>query len=208
MHDLVMERASLAAKHEFDALPRSAEVDVHPSRRCELLTLAELANRLVPGIRIGAAELERYYAFDPQSILTFNRKGRLLGAVAFLYLNSRGHDALLLDDMSLTHPDMELLADRADEVSAIYVWAIAGQGRAMAGLGNVSEHLCRPRFVAADLFAHPATAAGRDLMIALGFKQIPSFQPDLWCYARLWNRLSPTSPVPGLSTRSHVDARH
>lgn len=208
MHDLVMERASLAARHDFDALPRSAEVDVHPCRHSELSTLAEMANRLVPGIRIGEAELGRYYTFDPQSILTFNRRGRLLGAVAFLYLNSRGHDALLLDEMSLTHPDMKLLADRADEVSAIYVWAIAGQGRAMAGLGNVSEHLCKPRFVAADLFAHPATAAGRDLMIALGFQQIPSFQPDLWCYERPWNRLSPILPVPGLSIRSHVDARH
>ena len=208
MRDLVMERASLAARHDFDALPRSAEINVQPCKRSELSVLAEMANRLVPGIRIGEVELERYYAFDPESILTFNRMGRLLGAVAFLYLNNRGHDALLLDEMSLTHPDMGLLADRADEVSAIYVWAIAGQGRAMAGLGNVSEHFCEPRFVAADLFAHPATAAGRDLMVALGFKQIPSFQPDLWCYERPWNRPSPMLPASSLSARSYADARH
>jgi hypothetical protein len=208
MRDLVLERASLAARHDFDTLPRSAEVDVHPCRRPELSVLAEMANRLVPGIRIGEAELERYYAFDPESILTFNHRGRLLGAVAFLYLTDRGHDALLLDEMSLTHPDLGLLAGRDEEVSAIYVWAIAGQGRSMAGLGNVSEHLCKPRLVIADLFAHPATAAGRDLMVALGFKQIPSFQPDLWCYERPWNRSSPMSPASNLSARSYADARH
>ena len=104
-----------------------------------------MANRLVPGVQITEPDLARYYRFDPGSILTFSRNDKLLGAVAFLYLNSRGHDALMLDEICLTHPDIGLLAAASEEVSAIYVWAIAGQGRAMAGLGNVSEHLSRPR---------------------------------------------------------------
>ena len=55
-----------------------------------------MANRLVPGVQITEPDLERYFNFDPGSILTFSRKNKLLGAVAFIYLNRSGHDALIL----------------------------------------------------------------------------------------------------------------
>jgi hypothetical protein len=151
--------------------------------------------------------LRKYLAFDPECILTFSRQERLLGAIAFLYLNRRGHDALILGEISLTHPDIGFLAGRNDEASATYIWAIAATGRGIAGLGKAAAHLRTPRYVGADCFAQPSTAAGRDLLTATGFKQIPSFQPDLWCYERPWNRLpSNTSAVK--STRSFADARH
>ena len=208
MRDPVMERASLTVRHDFDMLPRSAEIDVQPARPSELSALADMANRLVPGVRITEPDLERYFTFDPESILTFSRKERLLGAVAFLYLNRRGHDALILDDINLTHPDFGLLAARSDEVSAIYVWAIAGLGRAMAGLGNVSTHLSGPRLASADLYAQPSSADGRNLMIAIGFESIPSLQHELWRYRRPWNRLPPNMPASNVSARSIADARH
>jgi hypothetical protein len=206
MRDPVMERASSAVRHDFDALPRSMEIDVQPAQRCELSALADMANRLVPGVQITEPDLERYYEFDPESILTFSRKCKLLGAVAFLYLNRRGHEALLLDQMNLTHPDFALLAGRANEVSAIYVWAIAGQGRAMAGLGNVSRQLSQPRLVSADLYAQPSSADGRNLMIALGFEPIASHQRELWRYQRPWNRV-PSNAQATPAARSFADAR-
>jgi hypothetical protein len=206
MHDPVMERVSLAVRHDFDALPRSAEIEVQPARHSELSTLADMANRLVPGIQSTGTALERYFAFDPESILTFSRHKKLLGAVAFLYLNSRGHDALILDTMNLTHPDLGLLAGCSEEVSAIYVWAIAGRGRAMLGLGNVSTHLSEPRLAPADLYAQPSSADGRNLMVALGFERISSFQHELWRYERPWNRLSSNARAV-TSARSFADAR-
>jgi hypothetical protein len=207
MPEALLERGSLAGRHDFDLLPRSTDIQVRPAQLAELSVLAEMANRLVPGVRIGEEGLTRYFKFDPNCILTFSRKGKLLGAVAFLYLNDAGLDALVLDEMSLTHPDVRHLAKQSEQVSAIYVWAIAGQGRAMAGLGNISEHFCYPRFVFADLYAHPATTAGRDLMVTLGFQPIPSFQPDLWCYQRPWNRLPQITPTSHQSARSNADAR-
>jgi hypothetical protein len=189
-------------------LPRSAEIDVRPAQRSELSALADMANRLVPGVRITELDLRTYFKFDPESILTFSRKGTLLGAVAFLYLNSRGHDALILDDIDLTHPEIQLLAEPSDEVSAIYVWAIAGQGRAMAGLGNVSRALSQPRLAPADLYAQPSSADGRNLMIALGFEPIPSFQSELWSYVRPWNRFPSNIPASNVPARSFADARH
>jgi|SRR5882724_7517235 len=208
MRDPVMERVSFAARHDFDMLPRSAEVDVQPARHSELSALADMANRLVPGVQITEPDLERYFEFDPKSILTFRRKNKLLGAVAFLYLNSRGHDALILDEMSLTHPEVGLLSGHSDEVSAIYVWAIAGQGKAMAGLGNVSRHLCARRLAVADIYAQPSSADGRNLMIALGFEPISSFQTELWRYVRPWNRHSPKKAESVALARSFADARH
>ncbi len=208
MRDRVMERVSLAARHDFDMLPRSAEIDVQPARHSELSALADMGNRMVPGVQITEPDLERYFAFDPGSILTFSRKEKLLGAVAFLYLNGRGHDALIRDEIKLTQPDFGLLAGRSDKVSAIYVWAIAGHGKAMAGLGNVSTHLSEPRLACADLYAQPSSADGRNLMIAIGFQPISSFQNELWRYQRPWNRRPPNMPASNVSARSIADARH
>src|SRR5450631_4369766 len=104
MPEALLERGSLAGRHDFDLLPRSTDIQVRPAQQAELSVLAEMANRLVPGVRIGEEDLTRYFKFDPNCILTFSRKGKLLGAVAFLYLNDAGLDALVLDEMSLTHP--------------------------------------------------------------------------------------------------------
>ncbi|WP_291686461.1 hypothetical protein [Bradyrhizobium sp.] len=207
MRDPVKERPPLAAKRDFDLLPRSVEIDVRPARRPELSAIAEMGNRMVPGVHIAEPDLERYFAFDPGSILTFNRQSKLLGAVAFLYLNRRGHDALMHAEMNLTHPDFSLLAGRSDEASAIYVWAIAGRGKAMAGLGNVSKHLCQTRLAAADLYAQPSSEDGRNLMIAIGFEPVPSLQRELWRYQRPWNRIS-ANARPVTSAGSFADARH
>src|SRR4051794_38478884 len=106
----VMERAPLAAKRDFDLLPRSAEIGVCPAVNTTLGELAEMANRLVPGVQITEPDLAKYHRFDPDSILTFSRNGKLLGAVAFLFLNSRGHDALILDEINLKNPDFGFLS--------------------------------------------------------------------------------------------------
>ncbi len=208
MGNPVKKRACLADRHEFDSLPTSSEIEVRLARYSELSILSDMAHCLVPGVEVTEPILRSYFTLDPQCILTFNRQGKLLGAIAFLYLNDRGHDALVLDEISLTHPDSRLLAGPDDEVSAIYMWAIATTGRGIAGLGKAAAHLRTPRYVNADCFAQPSTQAGRDLLIATGFRQIPSFQPDLWCYERPWNCVSKKIPASTISAGSFADARH
>ena len=203
-----MERGSFAPRHDFDALPLSPEVDVHCAGFSEIAALAEMAHRLVPGVQIGAAELATYFAFDPQSILTFTRRGDLLGGMAFLFLNDRGHDALLLDDICLTAPETRYLASANDDVAAIYIWAIAATGRGIAGLGKAAAHLRQIRFRGADCYAQPSTVAGREIMRATGFEPVPSFQPDLWCYERPWHRQRMRMPSAIIQARSFADARH
>ena len=203
-----MERGSFAPRHDFDALPLSPEVDVHCAGFSEIAALAEMAHRLVPGVQIGAAELATYFAFDPQSILTFTRRGDLLGGMAFLFLNDRGHDALLLDDICLTAPETRYLASANDDVAAIYIWAIAATGRGIAGLGKAAAHLRQIRFRGADCYAQPSTVAGREIMRATGFEPVPSFQPDLWCYERPWHRQPMRVPSAIIQARSFADARY
>jgi hypothetical protein len=203
-----MERGSFAARHDFDALPLSSEVDVRCAQFSEIAVLSEMARQLVPGVQIGTAELAKYFTFDPQSILTFSRKGNLLGGMAFLFLNERGHDALLLDEICLTAPERRHLAAAGADVSAIYIWAIAATGRGIAGLGKASAHLRQVRFRGADCYAQPSTVAGREIMKATGFEPIASFQPDLWCYERPWHRQPMRMPGAIIQARSFADARH
>jgi len=205
---MAMERGSFAARHDFDALPLSENVDVRCAQFSEIAALAELAHRLVPGVRIGAAELARYFAFDPESILTFSRNGDLVGGMAFLFLNDCGHDALLLDEICLTAPETHYLASANEEVAAIYIWAIAATGRGIAGLGKAAAHLRQLRFRSADCYAQPSTVAGRDIMKATGFAPVPSFQPDLWCYERPWHRQPLRMPGAIIQARSFADARY
>jgi hypothetical protein len=206
MRNPAKERATLAARHDFDSLSTLSEVEVGPVRYSELSTVADMGRRLVPGVQITEPVLRKYFTFDPECLLTFHRQQKLLGAMAFLYLNSRGHDALMSGEISLTQPDIGLLAGSHDAVSATYIWAIASTGRGIAGLGKAAAHLRAPRYINADCFAQPSTMAGRDLLMATGFRRIASFQPDLWRYQRPWNRL-PSNASVVTSTRSLADAR-
>jgi hypothetical protein len=208
MRSRIMERACFAARHDFDSLSINPDIEVRFAQHRELPILADMAHRMVPGVQMTAPVLASYLAFDPETILTFSRQDRLLGSAAFLYLNSRGHDALILDDITLTRPEFGWLAGGEEEVSAIYLWAIAATGRGIAGYGKVAAHLRTPRYVNADVFAQPSSKDGRDLLVSTCFKQIPSFQPDLWCYQRPWNRVLPDSPPLSAAERSYVNAGH
>jgi hypothetical protein len=204
-----MERVSLTNKrHDFDSLSTNTSIEVRPARSSEIAVIADMATRLVPGVEIGEQALRRHFDFDPECILTFSWRERLLGGMAFLYLNIRGHDALILGEMSLSSPDFELFAGSDEQVSATYIWAIGATGRGIAGLGKAAAYLRKPRYLNADCFAQPSTKAGRDLLIAMGFIQMPSFQPDLWCYQRPWKRLPMPEPMSSSSARSFEDARY
>ncbi|WP_375414045.1 hypothetical protein [uncultured Bradyrhizobium sp.] len=206
MHKVTRESGDLVARHDLDGLLLSATISAEPAELHQLAALAEIANREIPGVNASEAGLTQFLRDDPESIFAFRRRETLLGGIAFLYLNCRGQDALLLDNIDLKNPGREFLARGGEEVSAIYVWALAGYGRAAIGLGNVAARLRRPRFIGADYFAQPSTAAGRDLLVALGFKSTPSYQPDLWRYERRSQHFPIHMPAPISSARSFLNA--
>jgi hypothetical protein len=198
--------ADYSARHELDRLPPSTVVDAGPARLDELDQLAAIAKREIPGVNASAG-LAQCLRADPESIFSFRRARKVIGGIAFLHLNDSGHDALLLDTIDLKHPESCYLARADESVAAIYVWALAGYGRAVLGLGSVAAHLRSSRFLDADYYAQPSSKDGRELLIALGFSPTQSFQPDLWWYQRPWHRLQGTGAI-NLATERTIDARH
>ena len=193
-------------RHELDRLVPSAVIDAGPARQDELAQLAAIARREIPGVN-ASAELAQCLEADPESIFSFRRAGTVVGGIAFLFLNDSGHDALLLDNIDLKNPQTACLARPDEPVAAIYVWALAGHGRAVLGLGSVAARLRASRFMAADYYAQPSSKDGRDLLIALGFSPMQSRRPDLWCYQRPWHRLHGIAAL-NLATGRAIDARH
>src|SRR5882672_7653047 len=200
--------ADFAGRHELDRLVTTNAITAGPATYEQLADLAAVAKKEIPGVNASEGGLVQFLRDDPESIFAFQRDGRLLGGIALLYLNCRGHDALLLDEIDLKNPSREYLARPGEDVSAIYVWALVGYGRAAIGLGNVAAYLRRPRFVSADYFAQPSSSAGGDLLAALGFKPVASFQPNLWCYERPGNRLPIQMPGSILLAGGFSDARY
>jgi hypothetical protein len=195
-----------SARHELDRLVPSAVIDAGPAAPDELAQLAGIARREIPGVN-ASAELAQCLKADPESIFAFRRGGKVVGGIAFLFLNDSGHDALLLDNINLKNPQSPYLARQDESVAAIYVWALAGYGRAVMGLGSVAARLRSSRFMDADYYAQPSSRDGRELLIALGFRPMQSFQPDLWCYQRPWHRLEGLASR-NLVTGRMIDARH
>jgi hypothetical protein len=203
-----MERPCFAARHDFDCLSTASRIEVRPAKHVEIPDIAVMACSMVPGVHISEQALLQHYLHDDECILMFVQEGRLLGGMAFLYLCERGLEALMSGELLPTHPDFDLLAKRDEQVAAIYIWAIGATGRAISALGKMSAFLRQPRYVDANCFAQPSTAAGRELMIATGFRPIASFQPDLWCYERPWKRLPASISASDFSRGSVSHARY
>src|SRR5438477_8901681 len=125
-----MERVSLTNKrHDFDFLSTNAAVEVRLPHGSEIAAIADMATSMVPGVQISELALRRHFDFDPECILTFSHRGKLLGGMAFLYLNVRGHDALISGAFSPSSPDFGYFARSDEQVSAIYIWAIGATSR-------------------------------------------------------------------------------
>ena len=203
-----MERPCLTARHDFDTLSTATRIEVRPASHVEIPAISAMARSMVPGVQIGEQGLLQHFLHDDESILVFAQEGRLLGGMAFLYLGERGLDALMSGELTPTRPDFAMLAKRNEPVAAIYIWGMGAIGRGLAGLGKMSAFLRQPRYMNANCFAQPSTDAGRDLMIATGFRPIASSQPDLWCYERPWKRLPAGIGASGFSPGSVSDARY
>ena len=176
------QREALNPLPEFDFLRPVSTIEVRPAKPHELDSLARLAGSSIPGVNATADHLELLQARDPESIFSFRRGRELIGGCAFLYLNYRGHDALILDDLNCRRPELAHLADAREAPEAIYLWAIAGAGR--SALGPISARLAGTRYRSADIYTRPVTERGRALFKGLGFEPACSWSADLWVYRR------------------------
>src|SRR5262249_51036346 len=143
---------------EFDLMPPASALVVRPARSDELNSLVRMARVAVPGADVARAYLKVLRNRDPASVFAFLREGELIGGCAFLHLNYRGHDALVLDSLDLHRPPLDHLASAGECPDAIYLWAIAGAGR--TALGPISALFSAARYRMADLYTRPVTDRG------------------------------------------------
>ena len=207
MRDPIMERATLAAKRDFDLLPRSAEIAVQPARRSELGALAR------HGKPAGARSSD--YGTGPRAILQLRPRQHS-------DVQSKGQTAWGGGVSLSQRPRPRCAHSRRDEFDASGHWTARrflragvrdlrlGDRGAGQGDGGTGQRLDAP-FAA-------AAGAGRSLRptlqrrraqpeIAIGFEPIPSYQHDLWRYQRPWNRVPLNAPT-AQPARSFADARH
>jgi hypothetical protein len=176
------QREARNALPEFDFLLPVSALEVRPAKPHELAPLARLAGSSIPGVTATADHLELLQTRDPECIFSFRRAGELIGGCAFLYLNYRGHDGLILDTLNCRKPDLAHLAEAGEAPEAIYLWAIAGAGR--SALGPISARFAGDRYRAADIYTRPVTERGRALFAGLGFVPASSWSSDLCVYRR------------------------
>jgi hypothetical protein len=187
--------ARVQARHEFDKLTECYAIDASPATTTELPIVEAIAKNEIPSISAGRNVLERIHEWNPESVFPFRSKGKILGGVAFLYLNNLGFEALILGEFDFACPDLKLLARPSEKPAALYIWALAARGRAVAGMGNVSRRMHQKPFSGADYFAQPTTRDGLRFTQEIGFEPFPSGQPDLWTYRRICNRAASSSPI-------------
>jgi hypothetical protein len=163
-------------------------LNVRPASPAEIASLSRMARSAIPGAEVDDAYLEVLRARGSSSVFSFLRGGELVGGCAFLYLNCRGHDALVLDCLDVHRPRLDHLASAGESPDALYLWAIAGAGR--SALGPISALFAGARYRTADLYTRPVTPSGQQLFASLGFEPACSWSSNLWIYRRLANRMA------------------
>ena len=209
----------LAARHELDELSPTSAVTVKPATCGHLHDLVAIARREIPGVSVSEAGLAQFLRGDPESIFAFERAGGLLGGIAFLYLNDRGHDALLIDGIDLKNPGREFLARGHEDVSAIYVWALVCHGRAVVGLANVAGifekaaiYQCRlfraasdngrPRFADRNRLQADTELPARPLALRAAMESPSSEYAGITCFSREYRRCTALNPRPDSDSRA------
>src|SRR5258708_12018710 len=141
MQKMLRGSRDLGVRHDLDRLSPTSAVTVSLATPAQLSDLVAIARREIPGVSVSEAGLLQFLRSDPESIFAFERAGKLLGGIAFLYLNCRGQGALLRDGIDLKNPSHELLARPDEGVSAIFVWAPPSPRPPLPRLPNAPPYL-------------------------------------------------------------------
>ncbi|MDQ6867139.1 MAG: hypothetical protein M3178_01485 [Pseudomonadota bacterium] len=150
----------------------------------ELPELTALAERHIPGITNACEPARRVHLHHRGSVLAVVRDERIVGAAAFLYLNSAGLAQLRSGTFSYGAPEVDVLTLPGEPAAAIYFWALYLPAVTIGAMGNVMRWLQRPLYRQADIFARPATIGGMRFLRGTGFVASAFRTPDLWIYQR------------------------
>jgi len=184
------ERQVAFRRHEFDLLvpPKRARVTIRRCHAADLAAVSTLATTGIGGELAHNRSVENVLQVNPNSVFLFKRRDLLVGVWAMLMLSPRGIEALLLGELDTRNPEPEMLVSATQEPSAIYVWAVVASSLASEGIRHVSAFLRQPLYVRSNLYAKPATSAGKQILSDTGFRSINQVGEGLHRYLRHANR--------------------
>ena len=102
-------RAASAQHWLLDSLPVSRRFEVEPADVEDMASLMEETSRHIPGLSGNPEDVLRVQRFS-NSIFAVRTQRRLVGSVAFLFLNETGFEALREGGFPIASPDTRLLA--------------------------------------------------------------------------------------------------
>ncbi|MEM8787669.1 MAG: hypothetical protein AAGE76_05370 [Pseudomonadota bacterium] len=179
---------------EFDALdPSAAAARVRIAR-----ATAQEMEVIYPRIAVSLAQhiatlntcqnIRRRHRDNIWSIFD-RRDGRQIGLYAMAMLTRDGHAAVLDGTFEANDPRLSHVAATGEPVSAIYKWGVYAPKTAVAAIPLIAEQLLTPDYRDVDLYGNGSTAAGRRIMVSVGFVKAGAPRtPLLYKYERLAKR--------------------
>ena len=169
-------------RRSLDYLPLTWRYAVRVADDNELPELAALAERHIPGITNAYEPARRVHLRHRGSVLAVVRDERIVGAAAFLYLNSAGLGQLQSGIFPHGTPEVEALTLPGEPPAAIYAWVLCLPAVTIGAIGNIMAWLQRPLYRQAEIFAGPGTPGGMRFRQDVGF--VETGTPGLWVYRR------------------------
>ncbi|MDE2466012.1 MAG: GNAT family N-acetyltransferase [Alphaproteobacteria bacterium] len=166
-HDLASLEPSKWGKRLLAFAPTGATIDrVVEKARPTIGTVArnEVVHRVVsqnPDSFWGITRRSTYNSQDPEAE----------GLLCFLMLNREGLKRLADGTLNRLDPPASCLVNQTERPAGIYTWAIYAPGTLAAAIPTIVERITGGRYEDADLYAYPATDAGRRLTESLGFQR-------------------------------------
>lgn len=178
--------------HEFDLLKLPAKP--HMQMRCavarDLPVVRSLLRKYIPAPTAPDDVVQYTRMRNRNNLMLFCREGEIVGVYAMLMLTPLGLERLLLGEFDPLDPDPASLALRLSTPAGIYQWAVVAPGSVSEGILHVSQFLRQPLYRHANLFARPATAAGKRICENVGFISLDDHITGLHRYVRIANRAS------------------
>ncbi len=171
-------------RRDLDHLPLTRRYAVRIADEKEIPELTALAEWHIPAITNACESARWIHLHHRGSVLAVVRDDRIVGAAAFLYLNSAGLAQLRSGTFSYRAPKEDVLTLPGEPAAAIYAWALCLPAVTIGAIGNVMRWLQRPLYRQADIFARPGTIGGMRFMRDTGFVASAFRTPDLWIYKR------------------------
>ena len=177
------------AKHDFDLLsaPRRNRIVMRRALHSDYDDASACAYAVV-GTRLATREVvSGVMDRNANSVLLFEKAGKIAGLWAMLPLNAGGLEALLTGEMDTEKPDFVHISSVNQTPAAMYIWLVVAPSLVAEGIRHVSVLLRQPMFVRANLYARAASALGGSIILNTGFRALPSSKSGLYRYVRKAN---------------------